>query len=593
MAIVICGQLMKYNPKPKPEKSPYLESLNKKVIDGRMKDRIYGRNSQLERLQSTLMRRQKCNAILVGEAGTGKTSIVEELAFQIVERKVPDDLLDCEVYELDLNGLIAGTQNRGEYETRIKSVLESLENAAYDEPKKVVFIDEIHNIVGTDGTESGTSISNMLKPALARGTFKCIGATTTDEYVKYILPDGALSRRFQSISVDALDLNDTFEAVMTIKEHFEKHHRCIYTISAIKACIYIADKYIKYRQNPDKTIDLIDELGSHFAMHKKTEKVHQGKLIDKKYVYEFCEAFLGVKIESFKKEVKHMGKSVQRIVHLKTVLNEKVHGQGEAISRICQSLMRKECCFNDAKRPIASFMLTGPSSTGKTELARTLGDVHFGKTMKLDMSEYMEKVSAATLIGTPPGYVGFDEGGVLTNFVKRNPYSLIIFDEIEKAHPTIITLLLQILEDGILTDNDGLTISFSNTMIIMTTNVLSQNGHSMGFEPDTKESQSTHSMSDYFKPEFINRIDDIIHLNQLDDENLRFIARRKIQEKMDQIQFKYPDLYDGGLYSTSKISQWVDEIMKFESSTNAREISRNAENFVVDLHVPLILKNLS
>ena len=525
-----------------PSKSPFLQSLNKKVIDGRIKDRIYGRTLQLERLQSTLIRRKKCNAILVGEAGTGKTSIVEELAYQIVEKTTHDNLLNCEIYELDVNGLLAGTQHRGEYETRIRKVLESLENetSSDNSVEKVLFIDEIHNIVGSDEDEVAPVLSNMLKPALARGQFKCIGSTTYDEYVKHIMPDGALSRRFQLISVEGLDLVDTFDAVMTVKGNFEKHHGCLYTDSAIRACIYIADKYIKYRQNPDKTIDLIDEIGSNFAMRKKEQNAYRKDEIDNTYVHDFCEQFLGIKIETARKDEHRKQKSIQRIIDLKQLLNRKIQGQEEAVSTLCRSLMRKECSLNDSKKPIASFMLAGPSATGKTKLARTLGESYFGFVLKLDMSEYIDKISTSTLIGSPPGYVGFHEGGTLTNFVSKNPQSLIIFDEIEKAHPSVITLLLQILEDGVLTDNSGLTHSFANTMILMTTNVANvgdQSSASMGFaiESEDPDAPRPPTIRNYFKPEFINRIDEIICLNRLSPQRLRDVARSTIEKTINQI----------------------------------------------------------
>lgn len=571
--------------------SPYLKSLNKRASDGDLKDRAVGRDVEINKLSASLLRRRKPNCILVGEAGTGKTAIVEELAHRINEKSTTH-LQNFEIFELDLNGLIAGTKNRGEFEQRMHQIINIL--GTKNDKDKILFIDEFHNAFTKDGSEDKVSLLSILKPALARGSLRCIGATTYDEYMKNILPDGAFNRRFTCINVPQLSDESTLEAILSVKKNYEDFHKCVYSLDSIKTCISISNRYFHYRSQPDKSLDLIDEIGSNIAILNKQKLRDPNCKVSKQDVINFCVKYLKLNVDGYSEEIES---SNIRLTTIQNELSQQIIGQSHAIKTLCKALMRKQLGFYNSKRPIASFLLLGPSASGKTKLSRLFGQLYFDSILCLDMSEYQEQFSVSSLIGAPPGYVAYTEGGLLTNFIKRNPYSLILFDQLDKAHPNLINLLLQILEDGRLKDNSGKLHDFTNSIIIMTSSITSDVSNSIGFfssENEEHEARDVNNNNNNLKmltmnynPEFINRIDENIEFDQLSELDLREIVKKHIVQKLSEVLLKYP-IFDEVIKSL-KIDVHIDNIFEMTEKKNARELTNNAEKYVIDLFVEKIL----
>lgn len=570
------------------EKLVFLHSINDKIRNKQRVDRAYGRKKEIQRLTQIILRRTKSNPILLGEAGVGKTAIVEELAHMIEDKTAHHELHDYEIFELDMNALVAGTRQRGDYEERVKEVIDELQE---EDTNKIVLIDEIHNI--TNGVKSGdgsnaTNISELLKPALARGKLKCIGATTYDEYMKYFVKDAALERRFMPLEIEEPGMDETLEILRSIKHYYEEYHKCKYTDDAIEECVSIAKRYIHYRNFPDKAIDLLDELGSHNAMINMKKKKKKDTITSNDVVEFACE-HLKINVESAN------ASRGNKIKKLRETMLSKLKGQDNAIKLLTNCLLRNECSLRSHKRPISTFMFYGKSGTGKSELAKILGTEYYDSMIRLDMSEYMDSYSISSLIGSPPGYVGYDAGGILTNAIKKNPYTIVLFDEIEKAHPNVFNLLLQIMEDGILHDNQGKKYNFSNAIIIMTSNAgYTDSNQNMGFQVDSHydpydNADTTHdSLKGYFKPEFLNRIDEIIKFNELSEETLRLIAYNLIKDKFDFINANNDviNIY----YDIETLMEYVEYIMNMDTSKCPRSIKSNIEHYITDEFVDIILK---
>ncbi|NSL88229.1 ATP-dependent Clp protease ATP-binding subunit [Chitinophaga solisilvae] len=563
-------------------KTPVLDNFGRditKLAESGSLDPIVGREQEIERVSQILSRRKKNNPILIGEPGVGKTAIVEGLALRIVQRKVSRVLFDKRVVSLDLAALVAGTKYRGQFEERMKAIMNELEKNR----DVILFIDEIHTIVGAGGASGSLDASNIFKPALARGELQCIGASTLDEYRMYIEKDGALDRRFQKVMVEPPSVDETIQILNNIKPRYEEYHNVSYTDAAIDACVKLSDRYMTDRLLPDKAIDVLDEVGARvhlkninvpqniLDLEKQIEDIKQEKnKVVKSQRFEEAAALrdtekkLGEDLERAKamweEEVKHKrypideeaiaevvsmmtGIPVKRMVQAETEklrrmgedLKGAVVGQDDAISKVTKAIQRNRVGLKDPKKPIGSFIFLGPTGVGKTELAKSLARYMFDSDealIRIDMSEYMEKFSVSRLIGAPPGYVGYEEGGQLTEKVRRKPYSVILLDEIEKAHPDIYNLLLQVLDDGILTDGLGRKVDFKNTLIIMTSNIgarqLKDFGAGVGFTTSARavnEEENTKSVIEKalkrtFSPEFLNRIDDVIIFNSLNKEHI-------------------------------------------------------------------------
>ena len=542
-------------------------------------DPIVGRENEIERVSQILSRRKKNNPILIGEPGVGKTAIVEGLALRIVQRKVSRVLFDKRVISLDLPALVAGTKYRGQFEERMKSIMNEMEK----NKDIILFIDEIHTIVGAGGASGSLDASNIFKPALARGELQCIGASTLDEYRNYIEKDGALDRRFQKVLIEPPSVEETIQILNNIKGKYEDYHSVTYDAESINACVKLSDRYMTDRLLPDKAIDVLDEVGARvhlkninvpqnmLDLEKKIEdiKVEKNKVVKNQRFEEAAtlrdkEKKLGEELEKAKADWEEESKNkrypitedaiaevismmtgipVKRMVQAETEKLRKMHddmsqmviGQDDAITKVVKAIQRNRVGLKDPKKPIGSFIFLGPTGVGKTELARSLARHLFDSEdalIRIDMSEYMEKFSVSRLIGAPPGYVGYEEGGQLTEKVRRKPYSVILLDEIEKAHPDIYNILLQVLDDGVLTDGLGRKIDFKNTLIIMTSNIgvrqLKEFGDGVGFATAAKvQSQEENNkaviekaLKRTFSPEFLNRIDDVIIFNSLTKENI-------------------------------------------------------------------------
>ena len=529
---------------------------------------------EIERLAQILSRRKKNNPILIGEPGVGKSAIVEGLALRIVEKKVSRILFDKRVIALDMTAVVAGTKYRGQFEERIRSILNELKK----NPNIILFIDEIHTIVGAGSAAGSMDAANMLKPALARGEIQCIGATTLDEYRQNIEKDGALERRFQKVIVEPTTAEETLQILKNIKDKYEDHHNVNYTDAALEACVKLTDRYITDRNFPDKAIDALDEAGSRVHLTNITapkEIEEQEKLIDEMKSlkneavrlqnFELAASYrdkekeytnqLDTLKEEWEKSLKEnretvddeqiaevvsmmSGVPVQRMAQaegmkllgMKNDLLSKVIGQDKAIATLVKAIQRSRVGLKDPNKPIGTFMFLGPTGVGKTHLAKELAKLMFGSAdalIRIDMSEYMEKFTVSRLVGAPPGYVGYEEGGQLTEKVRRKPYSIVLLDEIEKAHPDVFNILLQVMDEGRLTDSYGRTVDFKNTIVIMTSNIgtrqLKEFGKGIGFaaqvRTDDKEysrSVITKALNKSFAPEFINRLDEIITFDQLD-----------------------------------------------------------------------------
>nr|WP_321452055.1 ATP-dependent Clp protease ATP-binding subunit [uncultured Carboxylicivirga sp.] len=584
--------------------------ITKAAEEGRL-DPIVGREKEIERLAQILSRRKKNNPILIGEPGVGKSAIAEGLALRINEKKVSRVLFDKRVVTLDLASIVAGTKYRGQFEERMKAILNELSR----NPNVILFIDEIHTIVGAGGATGSLDAANMLKPALARGEIQCIGATTLDEYRQHIEKDGALERRFQKVMVEPTSIDETVEILNNIKEKYEDHHNVIYQPEAIEACVKLTERYISDRHLPDKAIDALDEAGSRvhisnivvpetiLKIEEQIEEIKDNKIkAVKAQNFELAASFrdkeksLQDELEEAKDkweeelmqhreivdeekvaEVVAMmtGIPVQRVAQAEGFrllkmgkeLNGSVIGQDDAIVKIVKAIQRNRAGLKDPNRPIGSFVFLGPTGVGKTHLAKVLAKYLFDTTdalIRIDMSEYMEKFSVSRLVGAPPGYVGYEEGGQLTEKVRRRPYAVVLLDEIEKAHPDVFNLLLQVMDEGRLTDSLGRKVDFKNTIIIMTSNIGSRElkdfGRGVGFTPGGKQTDSDHAkgvigkaLKKAFAPEFINRIDDVITFNNLSKEDIH---------KIIDIELK-------GLYS------------RVESLGYKLELTNEAKDFIV------------
>ncbi|MBZ5202949.1 ATP-dependent Clp protease ATP-binding subunit [Planomicrobium chinense] len=562
-------------------------------------DPVIGRSQEITRVIEVLSRRTKNNPVLIGEPGVGKTAIAEGLAQQIVNNEVPETLRDKRVMVLDMGTVVAGTKYRGEFEDRLKKVMDEIRQAG----NVILFIDELHTLIGAGGAEGAIDASNILKPSLSRGELQCIGATTLDEYRKYIEKDAALERRFQPIQVDEPSVEETILIIRGLRDRYEAHHRVKITDEAIEAAAKMSDRYISDRFLPDKAIDLIDEAGSKVrlrsyttppdlkeleakldaARSEKNEAV-QSQEFEKAASLRDAEQKLKDQLDKTKKEwkekqgkeesevtVEDIAKVVsmwtgipvsklaqtesEKLLNLEEILHNRVIGQEEAVTSISKAIRRARAGLKDPKRPIGSFIFLGPTGVGKTELARALAESMFGDEdamIRIDMSEYMERHSTSRLVGSPPGYVGYEEGGQLTEKVRRKPYSVVLLDEIEKAHPDVFNILLQVLEDGRLTDSKGRRVDFRNTVIIMTSNVgaeeLKYNKY-VGFnledaKTDYKDMKGKMlaELKKAFRPEFLNRIDDMIVFHSLERENLREIVNLMSKQLTDRLKEQNIDL---------------------------------------------------
>jgi len=566
-------------------RTPVLDNFGRdltKLAEDNKLDPIVGREKEIERVAQILSRRKKNNPILIGEPGVGKTAIAEGLALRIIQKKVSRVLFGKRVVTLDLASLVAGTKYRGQFEERMKAVMNELEKSA----DVILFIDELHTIVGAGGASGSLDASNMFKPALARGEIQCIGATTLDEYRQYIEKDGALARRFQMVMVDSTSVDETIQILENIKEKYEDHHHVNYTKEALEACVKLSDRYISDRFLPDKAIDVMDEAGARVHINnihvpedivkyedaieevkkeknrvvksQKYEEAAQLRDKEKKLIeqLDLAKARWEEKTRTEKYTVTEDNvadvvgmmtgipanriaqKESNKLLSMADQLSGRVIGQDEAIKKLTKAIQRTRVGLKDPKKPIGSFIFLGPTGVGKTELAKVLASYLFDKDdalVRIDMSEYMEKFSVSRLVGAPPGYVGYEEGGQLTEKVRRKPYSVVLLDEIEKAHPDVFNILLQVLDDGILTDGLGRRVDFRNTIIIMTSNIgvrdLKDFGAGIGFTTAAKRDNDEEVMKSTiqtalkraFSPEFLNRLDDVIVFNTLQREHIHKI----------------------------------------------------------------------
>jgi ATP-dependent Clp protease ATP-binding subunit ClpC len=539
-------------------------------------DPVIGRADEIERVLQILSRRSKNNPVLIGESGVGKTAIVEGLAQRIIQSEVPDNLLSRRVIALDLGSLVAGTKYRGQFEERLKVVMKEIVQAG----NIIIFIDELHTLVGAGAAEGSIDASNMLKPALSRGEIQCIGATTLDEYRKHIEKDGALKRRFQPIYVQPPNMDETIRIIQGLRDRYEEHHGVEITEDAIVEAVKLSDRYITDRFLPDKAIDLIDETGSR-AKLQTYALPSELKAMEQELKKVAREKELSISTQNFEEAVRHreeeerlrklldeskrewkknqeknkpvIGKEdvayvvskmtgiplfkleeeeSNKLLRMEEFLHKRVVGQNEAISAVARAIRRSRAGLKETKKPIGSFIFLGPTGVGKTELARTLAEFLFNSEdalIRVDMSEYQEKFTSSRLFGAPPGYVGYEEGGQLTEKVRRRPYSVVLFDEIEKAHPDVFNVLLQVLDDGVLTDSLGRKVDFKNTVVIMTSNIgtkMIQKGVSLGFQSTEgevarrKKEEVLGELRKSFSPEFLNRIDEIVIFHQLEKEQL-------------------------------------------------------------------------
>ena len=618
--------------------TPTLDNFGRdltKYADENRLDPIVGRISEIERVAQILSRRKKNNPILVGEPGVGKSAIAEGLAIRIVERKVSRVLFDKRVVMLDLAALVAGTKYRGQFEERMKALISELEN----NPNVILFIDEIHTLVGAGGATGSLDASNMFKPALARGEIQCIGATTIDEYRQYIEKDGALERRFQKVLIDPTSISETIEILNNIKERYEEHHNVEYTEDAINSCVVLTDRYMNDRYLPDKAIDALDEAGSrvHITNIKVPKKISSleekiedlvklkknaisqqkfeeaAKLRDyeKNSIKELNEAKKQWENEIKSNKIIVNGDNVAEVVSLMTGIpvqriaskeikklskmsnniKKKIIGQDDAITKISRAIQRNRVGLKDPKKPIGTFIFLGSTGVGKTQLAKALSEEMFDSTdslIRIDMSEYMEKFSVSRLVGAPPGYVGYEEGGQLTEKVRKKPYSVILLDEIEKAHPDVFNLLLQVLDDGQVTDSLGRKIDFKNTVIIMTSNIgtrqLKDFGQGVGFNTSArKNNASEHSkgvienaLKRTFAPEFLNRIDDVVLFNSLEKEDINKIIDIELKHVVERINNL------GYEINISKGAKDFVATKGFDSKFGARPLKRAIQKYIED-----------
>lgn len=504
--------------------------LTQAAREGKL-DPVVGRDSEIDRVIEILGRRKKNNPMLIGEPGVGKSAIVEGIAQRIADGTIAPALADKRVISLDIGSVVAGTKYRGEFEKRLKGII----NAAKNDPNLILFIDEFHTIVGAGGAQGSLDAANMLKPALARGEIQCIGATTMDEFTKIVEKDGALDRRFQKIVVSATNVPQTIEILKKIQKNYENFHNVAYTPEAVEASVRLTDRYITDRFLPDKAIDAMDEAGSMVKIKSSGSK--KPAVVTEEDIASVVSKTTGIPVN---KVAESEG---NRLLKMRDRLKNRIIGQDDAIDTVVKAIQRNRAGLKDPNRPIGSFLFFGPTGVGKTQLAKCLAEYLFDSEdnmVMIDMSEYMEKFSVSRLIGAPPGYVGYEEGGQLSEQVRRKPYSVVLLDEIEKAHPDIFNLLLQVMDDGRLTDSEGRQVDFKNTIIIMTSNIgsreLQQYGNGIGFATAPRNLQQDRqsildkAVKKAFPPEFLNRVDEKVYFNSLTKENIEDIIEIEIRD---------------------------------------------------------------
>jgi ATP-dependent Clp protease ATP-binding subunit ClpC len=619
----------------------FSRDLNKMVEEGKI-DPVIGRDSEVKRIAQILSRKKKNNVVIVGDAGVGKSALVEKLAQLIVKGDCPSNLLDKRIVSLDLTSLVAGTKYRGQFEERIKAILNELQN----EPNVIVFIDEIHTMVGAGNASGSMDAANIMKPALARGEIQCIGATTFDEFKKHIEKDGALVRRFQKIILKEPTKEETVQILNNLKDSYQSFHKVFYEPNVFETIVNLSSRFITDRQFPDKAIDVMDELGSDKKINTKIPEVLEklkkdsdelkerkiqvvksqnyeqaAKLRDeerkilsrldeekKKWlekqkdnktpvtvddVYDIISQMTGVPLSKIDE------RETSNLLSLEEKLKSKVIGQDDAISIISKAIRRNRVGIKDTNKPIGSFIFLGSTGVGKTYLAKSIAEILFGdpdKVVRVDMSEYMEKHNVAKLIGSPPGYVGYDEGGQLTEKIKNNPFSVVLFDEVEKAHKDVFNILLQILDEGHLTDSFGRKVNFTNTIVIMTSNIgakkVSEFGKGVGFDSSSSNSQNFEvkksivqkSLKQHFNPEFLNRVDDIISFNSLDKDVIKKIIGIELNKLVVRLKDKnFKISFD------KTIIERISEL-NTQEDYGARPIKRIIQNLCEDFLSDSILK---
>ena len=619
----------------------FSRDLNKMVEEGKI-DPVIGRDSEVKRIAQILSRKKKNNVVIVGDAGVGKSALVEKLAQMIIKGDCPSNLLDKRIVSLDLTSLVAGTKYRGQFEERIKAILNELQN----EPNVIVFVDEIHTMVGAGNASGSMDAANIMKPALARGEIQCIGATTFDEFKKHIEKDGALVRRFQKIILKEPTKEETVQILNNLRESYQNFHKVFYEPEVFETIVNLSSRFITDRQFPDKAIDVMDELGSDKKINTKIPEIIEklkkesddlkdkkiqvvksqnyeqaaklrdeerkllSKLDDEKKkwldkqkdnktpvtvadVYEIISQITGVPLSKIDE------RETTNLLNLEEKLKSKVIGQDEAISIISKSIRRNRVGIKDTNKPIGSFIFLGSTGVGKTYLAKSIAELLFGdseKVIRVDMSEYMEKHNVAKLIGSPPGYVGYDEGGQLTEKIKNNPFSVVLFDEVEKAHKDVFNILLQILDEGHLTDSFGRKVNFTNTIVIMTSNIgakkVSEFGKGVGFSSSSSASQNFEvkksivqkSLKQHFNPEFLNRVDDIISFNSLDKDVIKKIIEIELNKLGVRLKEKnYKVSFDKTI--VERISE-----LNIQEDFGARPIKRIIQNMCEDYLSDSILK---
>ena len=626
--------------------TPVLDNFSRDLIklaeEGKL-DPVVGRENEIVRIAQILSRRKKNNPIIIGEPGCGKTAIVEGLAMKIFEGDCPRNLLDKRILSLEINSIVAGTKYRGQFEERLKVILEEIQA----NPNVILFIDEIHTIVGAGNASGSLDASNILKPALSRGEIQCIGATTLDEYKKQIEKDGALDRRFQKVIVSPSTKEETFQILKNVKDKYENYHKVMFSDNILQICVDLAERYITDREFPDKAFDILDEVGARAQVDIKNPEIieelkkealeikQQKLLVVKRQNYEEAANLrdkekkvlgqLEVEKKLFEEDLLNNRKEVPEemvydvvstmtkipltklslddknvLINLEEELNKSVVGQKEAVIKIAKSIRRNRLGIKDPNKPIGSFIFLGSTGVGKTLLAKELAKQIFGSEdslIRVDMSEFQEKHSVSRLIGSPPGYVGYDEGGQLTEQVKTKPYSVVLFDEVEKAHKDIFSALLQLLDEGYMTDSFGRKINFKNCLIIMTSNIgvkkLQDFGSGIGFDSsknvykneEAKKGILTKELKNYFAPEFINRLDEIIIFNTLQDEDIQRIVMVEISKLTDRlIKLGYNITFD---------STVIDYISKvgFDEVYGARPLKRAIQEKIEDFVSDEVLKN--
>ncbi len=638
------GESPKKNPRD--DNSPlklYGRDLTEAALSGKL-DPVVGRGAEIERVIQILGRRKKNNPVLIGEPGVGKSAIAEGLAARIANRQVPRTLLDRKVVMLDIGSIVAGTKFRGQFEERIKDILSELKT----NPGIILFIDELHTLVGAGGAPGSLDAANMLKPALARGEIQCIGATTLDEYRKVIEKDGALERRFQKVMVEPTSYEDTIEILREIKPLYEKHHNVTYTDEAVKACVHMARRYITDRALPDKAIDVMDEVGSRVHLKytnapedmrryelqmteirnakrdaavrndfrtasemrlkerelsalisRKEKEFYAGNdlvphIVDEENVAETISAMTGIVAHKVAQD------ETERLLRMNEIIKRKIVGQDEAVDKVCRAIRRNRAGLKDPGKPIGTFMFLGPTGVGKTRLANVLAEYLFDSAdsiIRIDMSEYTEKISATRLTGAPPGYVGYDQGGELSERVRRKPYSVVLLDEIEKAHSDIFNILLQVLDEGRLTDANGNHVDFRNTIVIMTSNVGSRElkdfGGGLGFATPARDAAASNdaiidkALNKVFSPEFLNRLDDQIFFNALTRSDIRSIVDIELDsllERTSRMGYK--------VEVVSEVRDFLADV-GFDPRYGARPLKRAIQKYVEDPLSEAIINTLA